>query len=78
MSIAVQCSNQVARFLLHIADPVVADTQIALGFPTARVSLGELDAADLNVRSGDEIQTLAESLARMRKSMVQALQLLGG
>jgi len=43
-----------------------------------RVSLGELDAADLNVRSGDEIQTLAESLARMRKSMVQALQLLGG
>jgi len=43
-----------------------------------RVSLGELDAADLDVRSGDEIQTLAESLARMRKSMVQALQLLGG
>ena len=43
-----------------------------------RVSLGELDAADLSVRSGDEIQTLAESLARMRKSMVQALQLLGG
>jgi HAMP domain-containing protein len=43
-----------------------------------RVSLGELDATDLNVRSGDEIQTLAESLARMRKSMVQALQLLGG
>lgn len=43
-----------------------------------RVSLGELDAADLTVRSGDEIQTLAESLARMRKSMVQALQLLGG
>jgi len=43
-----------------------------------RVSLGELDASDLNVRSGDEIQTLAESLARMRKSMVQALQLLGG
>jgi methyl-accepting chemotaxis protein len=43
-----------------------------------RVSLGELDAPDLNVRSGDEIQTLAESLARMRKSMAQALQLLGG
>jgi HAMP domain-containing protein len=43
-----------------------------------RVSLGELDATDLNVRSGDELQTLAESLARMRKSMVQALQLLGG
>jgi HAMP domain-containing protein len=43
-----------------------------------RVSLGDLDATDLNLRSGDEIQTLAESLARMRKSMVQALQLLGG
>lgn len=43
-----------------------------------RISLGELDAADLNVRSGDEIQTLAESLARMRKSMAQALKLLGG
>jgi HAMP domain-containing protein len=43
-----------------------------------RVSLGELDAADLSIHSGDEIQTLAESLARMRKSMVQALQLLGG
>ncbi|HEX4584692.1 MAG TPA: DUF3365 domain-containing protein [Burkholderiaceae bacterium] len=42
-----------------------------------RVSLGEVDAADLNVRSGDEIQTLAESLARMRRSMKQALQLLG-
>ena len=42
-----------------------------------RVSLGELDAADLNVRTGDEIQTLAESLARMRKSMQQAIQLLG-
>ena len=43
-----------------------------------RVSLGELDVADLDVRSGDEIQSLAESLARMRKSMAQALQLLGG
>jgi len=43
-----------------------------------RVSLGELEAPDLIVRSGDEIQTLAESLARMRKSMVQAMQLLGG
>ncbi len=43
-----------------------------------RVSLGELEAPDLNIRSGDEIQSLAESLARMRKSMVQAMQLLGG
>jgi len=43
-----------------------------------RVSLGELDAADLEVRSGDEIQTLAESLARMRKSLAHAMKLLGG
>ena len=43
-----------------------------------RISLGELEAPDINIRSGDEIQSLAESLARMRKSMVQAMQLLGG
>ena len=43
-----------------------------------RVSLGELDAADLEVRSGGEIQTLAESLARMRKSLAHAMKLLGG
>ncbi len=43
-----------------------------------RVSHGELDAPDLNVRSGDEIQMLAESFARMRKSMHEAMQMLGG
>ncbi len=41
-----------------------------------RVSLGALDAPDFNVRSGDEIQTLSESLARMRKSLVQAMKML--
>jgi hypothetical protein len=44
-----------------------------------RVSEGEeVDAAELNVRSGDEIRTLAESLARLRRSMTEALQMLGG
>jgi protein-histidine pros-kinase len=33
-----------------------------------RISMGELEAPDLEVRSRDEIHTLAESLARMRKS----------
>jgi methyl-accepting chemotaxis protein len=65
----------ILNFLLYwmFVRPVTKISQLA-----DRVSLGELDAPDLNVRSGDEIQTLAESLARMRKSMAQALQLLGG
>jgi protein-histidine pros-kinase len=41
-----------------------------------RISLGALEAPDFNVRSGDEIQTLSESLARMRKSLVQAMKML--
>jgi len=41
-----------------------------------RISLGELDAPDIEVRSRDELRTLADSLARMRKSMVQALKML--
>lgn len=41
-----------------------------------RISLGELDAPDFKVRSRDEISTLAESLARLRKSLVQAMQML--
>lgn len=39
-----------------------------------RVSMGELDAPDFTAHSHDEIQTLAESLARLRKSLVLALQ----
>jgi HAMP domain-containing protein len=41
-----------------------------------RISLGELEAPDLQVRSRDEIRTLAESLARLRKSLAQAMQML--
>jgi protein-histidine pros-kinase len=41
-----------------------------------RVSLGELDAPEFNVKSKDEIGTLAESFTRMRKSMVHAMKML--
>jgi HAMP domain-containing protein len=41
-----------------------------------RISLGELEAPDIQIRSRDEIRTLAESLARLRKSMVQAMKML--
>jgi HAMP domain-containing protein len=41
-----------------------------------RISLGELEAPDLRVRSRDEIRTLADSLARLRKSLVQAMKML--
>jgi HAMP domain-containing protein/type II secretory pathway pseudopilin PulG len=41
-----------------------------------RISLGELEAPDLEIHSRDEIHTLAESLARMRKSLAQAMQML--
>jgi HAMP domain-containing protein len=41
-----------------------------------RISLGELEAPDLEIRSRDEIHTLAESLARLRKSLAQAMQML--
>ena len=41
-----------------------------------RVSLGELDAPEFAFGSKDEIGTLAESFARMRKSLVHAMKLL--
>src|ERR1700730_16452665 len=41
-----------------------------------RISLGELEAPDIHVRGRDEIRTLAESLARLRKSMAQAMKML--
>ena len=41
-----------------------------------RISLGELEAPDIQVRGRDEIRTLAESLARLRKSMAQAMKML--
>ena len=42
-----------------------------------RVSLGELDAPEFAGGARDEIGVLAESFARMRKSLVQALKMLG-
>ena len=41
-----------------------------------RVSLGELDAPEFDVKSRDEIGSLAESFTRMRKSMVHAMRML--
>ncbi len=41
-----------------------------------RVSLGELDAPEFETKSKDEIGVLAESFARMRKSLVHAMKLL--
>jgi HAMP domain-containing protein len=41
-----------------------------------RISQGELEAPDIQIRSRDEIRTLAESLARLRKSLVQAMKML--
>jgi HAMP domain-containing protein len=41
-----------------------------------RISLGELEAPDLKIRSRDEIRTLADSLARLRKSLAQAMKML--
>ena len=41
-----------------------------------RISLGEIDAPDFGARSRDEIGTLASALSRMRRSLVQAMQML--
>ncbi len=41
-----------------------------------RISLGELEAPDLEIRGRDEIRTLADSLARLRKSLAEAMQML--
>jgi HAMP domain-containing protein len=41
-----------------------------------RVSQGELDAPEFATKSRDEIGTLAESFARMRTSVVQAMKML--
>ena len=41
-----------------------------------RVSQGELDAPDFIARSKDEIGALAESFARMKASVVQAMKML--
>jgi HAMP domain-containing protein len=41
-----------------------------------RISLGQLDTPGFRIRSRDEIRTLADSLARLRKSLVQAMKML--
>jgi HAMP domain-containing protein len=41
-----------------------------------RVSLGEMEAPEFAVKSKDEIGTLSDSFARMRKSLAQALKML--
>ena len=41
-----------------------------------QVSLGGMDVPDFQVRSRDEIQVLADSFNRMKKSMVQAMKML--
>jgi HAMP domain-containing protein len=41
-----------------------------------KISLGAVDAPDFVVRSRDEIGLLAESLSRMRRSLVQAMKML--
>jgi protein-histidine pros-kinase len=41
-----------------------------------RISLGEVDVPEFVVRGRDEIGQLAQSLARMRRSLVQALKML--
>jgi protein-histidine pros-kinase len=42
-----------------------------------RISLGEVDAPDFPARGGDEIGMLANALTRMRRSLVQAMNMLG-
>lgn len=42
-----------------------------------RVSLGEADAPEVKVRGRDEIARLAESITRMRRSLEQAMKMLG-
>lgn len=42
-----------------------------------RVSLGEADAPEVKVRGRDEIGRLAESITRMRRSLEQAMNMLG-
>lgn len=41
-----------------------------------QVSMGDMDAPEFNVRTRDEIGTLAQSLARMRQGLLQAMKML--
>jgi HAMP domain-containing protein len=42
-----------------------------------QVSLGNMNVPDFKVRARDEIGSLAESFNRMKKSVVQAMKMLG-
>lgn len=56
---------------LLIVRPVTRLSQLA-----DRVSLGDFDVPDLQLSGHDEIRTLADSLARMRRSVVEAMNML--
>jgi HAMP domain-containing protein len=58
--------------ILVIIRPVNQLSHIA-----SEVSLGNLEVPDFRKSGKDEIATLAESFARMRKSLVAAIKLLG-
>ncbi len=54
-----------------VIQPVTQLSQLA-----DRVSMGELDGAEFEPRSKDEIGVLAESFGRMRKSLAHAMKML--
>jgi protein-histidine pros-kinase len=56
---------------LMVIRPVTKLSQFA-----DRVSLGELEIPEFKRKSSDEIGTLAQSIGRMRTSMVQAMKML--
>lgn len=60
-----------AMLWLMVIRPVTKLSQFA-----DRVSLGELEIPEFKRKSSDEIGTLAQSIGRMRTSMVQAMKML--
>jgi HAMP domain-containing protein len=72
--------------LIFLASLVLLDLVVVMTIsrPVARlsamadeISMGKLDAPELPVKGRDEISVLAESFNRMRRSLVQAMKLLG-
>jgi protein-histidine pros-kinase len=62
------------NLMLHF---IVIRPVTRLSHTADQVSLGNLDAGEFQVKGGDEIAVLAESFGRMKKSMVQAMKMLG-
>jgi protein-histidine pros-kinase len=62
-----------AMLWLLVIRPVTRLSDIA-----NQVSLGEMEAPSFNASTRDEIGTLARSFARMRRSLVQAMNMLDG